>query len=43
MALSRAKDEIYMVGYLEYAKKSKLLHEVAKYCEVAFISDIHVP
>lgn len=43
VALSRAKDEIYMVGYLEYAKKSKLLHEVAKYCEVAFISDIHVP
>lgn len=39
VALSRAKDYIYMVGYLEYAKGNRLLNAVSKYCDIEFISD----
>lgn len=40
VALSRAKDYIYMVGYLEYAKENQLLNKVSEYCDIKFISDV---
>ncbi len=42
VALSRARDQIYMVGYLKYAKTNKLLNAVLEYCDIKFIPDINV-
>lgn len=35
VALSRAKDHLYMIGSLEYAKTNKLLNEISKYCDIS--------
>ena len=42
VALSRAKDYIYMVGYLEYAKENKLLNAISEHCDIKLTSDTHV-
>lgn len=36
VALSRAKDSIYMVGCLKYAKENNLLNAVSSYCILSF-------
>ncbi|MCX4298710.1 MAG: C-terminal helicase domain-containing protein [Lachnospiraceae bacterium] len=40
VALSRAKESIYMVGCLEYAKKNNLLNAVSSYCDIDFLADL---
>lgn len=42
VALSRAKDCIYMVGCVEYAKKNKLLNTVLQHCDVKFMCNAHM-
>lgn len=42
VALSRAKDYIYMIGYLEYAKGNKLLNSISEYCDIEFICDANL-
>lgn len=37
MALSRAKDSIYMVGYLKYAKENNLLNAISNDCDIAYL------
>ena len=40
VALSRAKDSIYMVGCLKYAKENNLLNAVSSYCDIEFLADL---
>ena len=40
VALSRAKDSIYMVGCLKYAKKNSLLNAISSYCDIELWADI---
>lgn len=40
VALSRAKDSIYMVGCLKYAKENSLLNKVSNYCDIEYLEDI---
>lgn len=41
VALSRAKSNIYIVGYLKYAKKNKLLRKVSTHCEILNFTQNH--
>lgn len=38
VALSRAKDQILIVGDVEYARENALLSEIVKYCTVKKIN-----
>lgn len=40
VALSRAKDSIYMVGCLKYAKENNLLNAVSSCCDIEFLTDL---
>ena len=38
VALSRAKDQIIILGYMRYARKHKLLSQIADMCQVKVMS-----
>lgn len=42
VALSRAKNCIYIIGYWEYAKENKLLNSISEHCDIEFVCDVHL-